>query len=462
MVFSSIFFLFYFLPVVLVAYFLAGSKYRNLVLLFASLFFYSWGEPRFILIMLFSTVLDYSCGKGIDAAQRENRPSRAKQWLLLSIVVNLSLLLFFKYSNFIILNINSLFDLNIMLLNISLPIGISFYTFQTMSYSIDVYRKEVSAQENILDFATYVTLFPQLIAGPIVRYQTVAKELTSRKESIPMVSEGIKRFIIGLAKKVLLANTIGLLWRNIADGNVEMSVAIAWLGIIAFAFQIYFDFSGYSDMAIGLGKIFGFTFLENFNYPYMSRSITEFWRRWHISLGTWFKEYVYIPLGGGRNKQYRNIFIVWTLTGIWHGASWNFLVWGLLFAFLLMIEKAFLLEILDKIPRVFGHVYTLFFVLIAWVIFAFDSLAMGLSYLKIMFGLSSYNFINSDFLYFFQSNAILLIVLVIASTNIMSHFAKRNLPLKLVFENIYLVGLFLISVSFLVSSSYNPFLYFKF
>ena len=215
-------------------------------------------------------------------------------------------------------------------------------------------------------------------------------------------------------------------------------------------------------MAIGLGKIFGFTFLENFNYPYISRSITEFWRRWHISLGTWFKEYVYIPLGGGRNKEYRNIFIVWTLTGIWHGASWNFLVWGLLFAFLLMIEKAFLLEILDKIPRVFGHVYTLFFVLIAWVIFAFDSLAMGLSYLKIMFGLSSYNFIQSDFLYFFQSNAILLIVLVIASTNIMSHFSKKNLPLKLVFENIYLVGLFLISVSFLVSSSYNPFLYFKF
>ena len=293
MVFSSLFFLFYFLPLTVGIYFIVKSKYRNLVLLIASLFFYAWGEPVYVWIMVFSTVLDYTAGRGIHWGQVNNKAGWSKIFLGLSITANLSLLIFFKYSNFLITNLNGL-GMNVELLKLSLPIGISFYTFQTMSYSIDVYRKETDVQMNILNFATYVTLFPQLIAGPIVRYQTVAEEIDHRKESWDMVATGIERFILGLAKKVLLANNIGILWAAYSQGQVEMSVMGAWLGIVAFAFQIYFDFSGYSDMAIGLGKIFGFNFLENFNYPYMARSITDFWRRWHISLGTWFREYVYI------------------------------------------------------------------------------------------------------------------------------------------------------------------------
>lgn len=327
MVFSSILFLFFFLPLVLIIYFLFPKKYRNLILFLSSLFFYSWGEPKYIWIMLFSTVLDYSCGRGIHYNRINNSLKGAKLWLIVSVTVNLSLLGFFKYSDFIISNINKLFSLNIPMLGLLLPIGISFYTFQTMSYTIDLYRGETTVQKNIISFGTYVTLFPQLIAGPIVRYETIAEEIDNRVESYDMFSEGIKRFIIGLGKKLLLANNIGLLWNNISCGIYSMSIFTAWIGIIAFGLQIYFDFSGYSDMAIGLGKIFGFSFLENFNYPYISKSITEFWRRWHISLGTWFREYVYIPLGGNRKGlpiQIRNILMVWILTGIWHGASWNF------------------------------------------------------------------------------------------------------------------------------------------
>lgn len=305
--------------------------------------------------------------------------------LLISLIVNIGMLSFFKYGDFFISNVNSLLNLEITLLKVALPIGISFYTFQTMSYTIDVYRREVDVQMNMISFATYVTLFPQLIAGPIVRYKTVAEEIDNRKESISMVSEGIKRFIIGLGKKVLLANNIGLLWEAVkAIDTATLPMLTAILGILAFSFQIYFDFSGYSDMAIGLGKIFGFNFLENFNYPYMSRSITEFWRRWHISLGTWFKEYVYIPLGGNREgmiKTLRNIVIVWMLTGIWHGASWNFLLWGLYFGLILIIEKLFLLKNLDKIPSIFRRIYTLFLVVISWVIFSFEDISDMLLYI---------------------------------------------------------------------------------
>ena len=469
MVFSSVFFLFYFLPIVLVFYFITPKKFRNLLLLVSSLFFYSWGEPKYIWIMLFSTLVDFTSGKMIHRHKENNDQKKAKHWLLVSVFVNLGLLGFFKYTDFMIENINSIFSLGIPLLKLTLPIGISFYTFQTMSYTIDLYRGETKVQNSILNFATYVTLFPQLIAGPIVRYQTVANELDSREETPDMISDGIQRFILGLSKKVLLANNIGLLWDQISTGVFGMSVMGAWLGIVCFAFQIYFDFSGYSDMAIGLGKIFGFNFLENFNYPYMSKSITEFWRRWHISLGTWFKEYVYIPLGGNRGSfsvQIRNIILVWLLTGIWHGASWNFLIWGLYFALILIFEKLFFFEKLKKMPAFVSHIYTLFLVLISWVIFAFDSMTMGINYLKMMFGIGNIAFINSDFIYLFSSNFILLLVLIFASTNLPKRLIK-NLDKKpqwtqFILENGYLVLLLILSISYLVNSSYNPFLYFRF
>lgn len=469
MVFSSLLFLFYFLPVLLAVYFIVKSKYRNFVLLVGSLIFYGWGEPVYIWIMVFSTVLDFTAGKGIHRAQVNHNQRLAKFWLGVSLTGNLSLLLFFKYANFVITNINSVSSLGLNLLNLSLPIGISFYTFQTMSYSIDVYRKDAEVQDNILNFATYVTLFPQLIAGPIVRYQTVAKEINHRIASFDMIAEGIKRFIIGLAKKVLLANNIGMVWHALSQGDVEMSIAGAWLGILAFAFQIYFDFSGYSDMAIGLGKILGFSFLENFNYPYMSASITEFWRRWHISLSTWFKEYVYIPLGGNRGgliKQIRNIMIVWLLTGLWHGASWNFVYWGLLFAVLLIIEKLGLLNLLKRLPRWVGRIYTLFFILISWALFAFDSMTQSAHYLSIMFGNGGVSLINSDFMYLLMNNIFLLIILFIASTDIPKRIGTKLTPkseiIETVLEIVFLIVLLGLSIAYLVNSSYNPFLYFKF
>ena len=473
MVFSSILFLFYFLPVVLIMYFISPRKYRNYILFFTSLFFYSWGEPKYIWIMLFSTVVDYTCGRRIHDYKVKEDFKKAKLWLLISIVVNLSLLGFFKYSDFIISNVNNVFNLTIPLLKLALPIGISFYTFQTMSYTIDLYRGETKVQNNIIAFGTYVTLFPQLIAGPIVRYQTVAEEIDNRVESYEMFSDGIKRFIIGLGKKVLLANNIGILWNNISSGNMyNMSILMGWIGIIAFAFQIYFDFSGYSDMAIGLGKIFGFNFLENFNYPYMSKSITEFWRRWHISLGTWFREYVYIPLGGNRKgagAQIRNILVVWMLTGIWHGASWNFLVWGLYFGLILIIEKLFLLDILEKIPPVFARIYSLFLVLMSWAIFAFDSLGDGLDYIKTLFGGGGLSIYNSDFIYIFYTNIFLLIILAIGSTDIpirlwetLTKKFKSRTKLLWTLENIFLLLILLMSIGYLVDQSYNPFLYFRF
>lgn len=470
MVFSSILFLFYFLPFVLTIYFIFPRKYRNFILLISSLFFYSWGEPKYIWIMLFSTVLDYTCGRKVHHYKESGNVKKAKLWLGVSIIVNLGLLGFFKYSDFLISNINSILGSTIPLLSLTLPIGISFYTFQTMSYTIDLYRGDTRVQNNIISFGAYVTLFPQLIAGPIVRYQTVAEEMDNRIESYDLFSEGIKRFIIGLGKKVLLANNIGLLWNNISNMNItNIPVLTAWLGIFAFGFQIYFDFSGYSDMAIGLGKIFGFNFLENFDYPYMSKSITEFWRRWHISLGTWFKEYLYIPLGGNRKgkfKHIRNILIVWILTGIWHGASWNFALWGLFFGVILIIEKLFLLDLLKKVPPFVARVYTLFLGLISWVIFAFDSIKDGLNYIKVLFGFGNANIFNYEFLYLLYTNVLLFLILAIGSTDVpkrlWTYISKRTKRVSWAMENIFLVIVAVLAIAYLVDQSYNPFLYFRF
>ena len=470
MVFSSILFLFYFLPVVLTIYFLSPRRIRNYILFISSLLFYSWGEPRYIWIMIFSTVLDYTCGRMINRNKLQEEFKKAKAWLMVSVTINLSLLVFFKYSDFLIVNINNILGLDIALLNIALPIGISFYTFQTMSYTIDVYRDDTKVQNNIINFGTYVTLFPQLIAGPIVRYQTISEEIDNRKETYDLFAEGMKRFILGLSKKVLLANNIGLIWNNISSGMYEMSILTAWIGIIAFGFQIYFDFSGYSDMAIGIGKMLGFNFLENFNYPYMSKSVTEFWRRWHISLGTWFREYVYIPLGGNRNglkAQIRNILVVWILTGIWHGANWNFLIWGLYFGIILILEKLFLLDILKKIPSVFARVYLLFLILISWAIFAFDSIREGVNYIKVLFGLNGASLYNTESIYLLYTNIILLIILSFASTDmpkrIWNNLSSRyRESMSWIVENVFLLFVLILSISCLVDQSYNPFLYFRF
>ena len=468
MVFSSIVFLFYFLPIILLFYFISPKKYRNLILLIFSLFFYGWGEPKFIILMLFSIVLDYTCGRFVHYYKEKSNIKMAKRWLFVSIVGNLGLLGFFKYANFFIDNFNNLLGANIPILNIVLPIGISFYTFQTMSYTIDVYRGDTKVQNNIISFGAYVTLFPQLIAGPIVRYQTIAEEIDNRNETIDLFSEGMKRFIVGLGKKVLLANNIGLAWEFVRKVD-NPPVMTAWIGIIAFGFQIYFDFSGYSDMAIGLGKIFGFNFLENFEYPYTSKSITEFWRRWHISLGTWFKEYLYIPLGGNRRGklfQVRNIFIVWTLTGIWHGASWNFMFWGIYFGILLIIEKFFLMNILKKIPSIFSRAYTLLIVCISWVIFSFYSVGDIWNYLKSMFGIGQVKLFDTSSLYLFYTNIILLIFLIIGSTaipkNSWNKFVDKYGKRGMILENILLIFVLIMSVAYLVDQSYNPFIYFRF
>ena len=484
MVFSSFVFLLAFLLLVLLIYYVCPGKVRNLVLLVASLLFYAWGEPVYVLIMLFSTVFDYTNGRLIESFQNKNRPGKAKVVLVIDLVGNLGILGFFKYADFVIGNINSITGAGLTLLHIALPIGISFYTFQTMSYTIDVYRKVVPAQHNIIAFATYVTLFPQLIAGPIVQYKTVAKELNDRKVTLTDFSEGAFRFTIGLAKKVLLANQIGSLWDTISQLH-QMSAATAWLGAIAYSFQIYFDFSGYSDMAIGLGKMFGFHFLENFNFPYMSKTITEFWRRWHISLSSWFREYVYIPLGGNRKgmgRQLFNIMVVWMLTGLWHGANWNFVLWGIYYGILLMFEKLFLLKWLKKAPAWIGHIYSMFLVVIGWTIFAQTDMSQLGRYLKTMFGIGAHGGADADFFYFLSTNAVLLILLVVCSID--HRFWLRKVCKKSVAsenaenDNIYqwceqsrgvtyakpviMIVLLVVSFAFLVGDSYNPFLYFRF
>lgn len=473
MVFSSLVFLFVFLPVTLLLYYLVPRGGRNVILLLVSLVFYAWGEPIYIVLMLFSTVIDFAHGLLVEKYWEQ--PKKAKRVVLSSIVINLGLLMFFKYSSFIITNINVIFGTQFAIPDIALPIGISFYTFQTMSYTIDIFRKDASAQRSIISLGTYVTMFPQLIAGPIVRYQTVAEQLNDRVETQEKFAEGVRRFIIGLGKKVLLANNVGLVWDSISTTDVnQLTVLTSWLGVLAFGLQIYFDFSGYSDMAIGLGKMFGFELLENFNYPYISQNITEFWRRWHISLGTWFRDYVYIPLGGNRKGKWRtyfNVFVVWFLTGLWHGASWNFVLWGLYFGIIISIEKVFLIKWLNKLPSMIRHVYTLFLLLIGWGLFAFDNFGQLLEYFKVMFGFKGTSLYNQTTLFYLSSNAMSLIILIIASTPLMPMIYQKlvtslNSNLKWILEVVIMPVIYLsilfISTAYLVDSSYNPFLYFRF
>lgn len=472
MVFSSLFFLFVFFPIAMVLYFIVPKKLRNLVLFITSLIFYAWGEPIYILLMIFSTVVDYTHGILVSRFKEQGKDKKAKMVVASSMLINLSLLAFFKYAYFLIASINELFSIAIPLLALPLPIGISFYTFQTMSYTIDVYRGDAKAQKNIISFGAYVALFPQLIAGPIVQYKTIAEQLNNRVENIDDFSSGVSKFMVGLGKKVLLANNIGLLWDTVSKSTLsEVGVVTAWLGIVAFAFQIYFDFSGYSDMAIGLGRMFGFKFLENFNYPYMSKSITEFWRRWHISLGSWFRDYLYIPLGGNRcsiGKQIRNIAIVWLATGVWHGASWNFLLWGVYFGVLLVIEKMFIGKRLEQLPVIIRHIYTLVLVLISWVIFAFEDMSLIGEYVSTMVGLNGNPLVDEYTMYYLSSYGVILTILIFACTSIPNKLwnnGMSRIKSELVREVICSVGyvmVFVVSVAYLVDSTYNPFLYFRF
>ena len=479
MVFSSTTFLLAFLPLVAILYYICPRKLRNGLLLVFSLLFYGWGEPKYILIMLFSTVFDYCNGLAIGHFRSRGRAGGAKAVLVISVVGNLAILGFFKYTDFAISNLNGLLGTAIPALGLLLPIGISFYTFQTMSYTIDVYRGLVPPQRNIVDFGAYVTLFPQLIAGPIVQYKTVAYDLEHRRESVSEASEGLQRLVIGLGKKVLIANQMGAIWEDIAAMSDPTAVT-AWIGAIAYTFQIYFDFSGYSDMAIGLGHFFGFHFLENFNYPYESRSVTEFWRRWHISLSTWFREYVYIPLGGnrrGKGRQLLNLFIVWGLTGLWHGASWNYVLWGLYFFLFLVIEKFLLGEKQQRIPAVLRHLFLLIIVYFCWVIFRFrDAAALGMALRGLLGGGTAAAGMAAGLS--LKNNIFLLLVACVACTPLTAKLWQRwkaaaqgdsafagNRLLRgaaAVWEVIHPVLLLLLAAMALAGDSYNPFLYFQF
>ena len=472
MLFSSLVFLFTFLPITLLVYYLVPRKVKNVVLLIASLIFYAWGEPVYVLIMLFSIVFDYANGRLIEHFKNKNCPGKAKAALIVDLCGNLAILGFFKYTDFVIGSINSITGAGLSLLHIALPIGISFFTFQTMSYTIDVYKGSTEVQKNWIKYGTYVSMFPQLIAGPIVQYKTIAEQMDHRKEKTSDFSEGIHRFMIGLGKKVLIANNIGALWDAIAVLPVDgLAAGTAWLGALAYTFQIYFDFSGYSDMAIGLGKMFGFHFLENFNYPYISKSITEFWRRWHISLSSWFKEYVYIPLGGNRckiAKQIRNILVVWMLTGIWHGANWNYVLWGCYYGALLLIEKLVLKKVLNRLPGIIQRIYTMFFVVIGWIIFKCEDMAYGISYLKAMFGGFGQGLWNNETLYLLGNYAVLFVLAILGSTMLPKKAAgvvlggrKRTWAENVIYIAFYAV-IFFVSVAYLVDATYNPFLYFRF
>ena len=463
MIFSSIPFLFFFFPLFILLYFTLPFKYKNYILLLFSLIFYAWGEPIYILLMIFSSIVDFINGKNIEKYKDDNK--KKKIYLIISIIINISLLGFFKYADFFIKVINNILYLDIPLLNLGLPIGISFFTFQTMSYSIDVYRGDVKAEKDFLTFMTYVCMFPQLIAGPIVRYETVSNELHKRDINFKKFADGFTRFLRGLFKKVLIANNIGLLFTLITSSEVnELSIMTGVLAIVSYAFQIYFDFSGYSDMAIGMGNMCGFTFLENFNYPYISKSITEFWRRWHISLSSWFKDYVYIPLGGSRVnilKNIRNILIVWILTGFWHGASWNFIFWGLYYGILLLLEKFVLKKYIDKLPDFVKHIYTIVLVFIGWMIFAFDDSKYLFGFIK---ALTSNKFIDSAFLYYFKNYFLILVIATLFSLPVYPKVKEKmnnSIFTSLLSISIYVI-LFIVTLSYLVSDTYNPFLYFRF
>lgn len=465
MLFSSIPFLYYFLPLVLAVYFLTPARFRNAVLLLASLIFYAWGEPKYVLLMLASILSGYGFGL---LQERYRGQKGAKLVCGLSVAVSLSFLLYFKYADFFLENFNAATGLGVPLLRIALPIGISFYTFQIISYTVDVYRGE-PAQKNLIHLAAYVAMFPQLIAGPIVRYSDIAQQLEHRSHSTALAAEGVRRFLIGLGKKILIANQLGELC-SVFRASDEKSVLFYWLYAVAFALHIYFDFSGYSDMAIGLGKVFGFHFLENFNYPYISASITEFWRRWHMSLGTWFRDYVYIPLGGnrvGRARQLLNILVVWMLTGFWHGAAWNFVVWGLMFAVLLIMEKLWLLKPLSKC-RPLAHLYVVFFVVISFVIFNAENMGQALSDIGGLFGAGGIPLVSAEAVYCLRSFALVLILAALGATPLLrnglvrlSQYPTAGKVLNAL-EPFTLFILLLVMTGYLVDGSFNPFLYFRF
>ena len=466
MVFSSLYFLFLYLPIVLLIYYITPLKWRNLFLLVVNLVFYGWGEPVYILLMLFTIVVDYFSGLAVARCKGQGNDRGAKIAVAAALVLNLAILFFFKYWDLVATTLQHV-GLNMPVLELALPIGISFYTFQTMTYPVDVYRGDAEAQRSLVNFGTFVTLFPQLIAGPIIKYKELADQMTYRTHSPEQFASGVQVFVVGLAKKVLLANNIGKLWDvYLALPTDQLTVAGAWLGVLAFSLQLYFDFSGYSDMAVGLGRMLGFEFPRNFNYPYISKSVTEFWRRWHISLGSWFREYLYIPMGGNRVKKPRlffNLFVVWAATGIWHGASWNFLIWGLYFAVLIIAEKAFLGKVLEKLPAAVQHIYTLFLVLVSWAIFAVEDFAHMGSYLRAMFGMAPGGLTNDNVWYYFTSFLPMLIIAVAASTPLAAKLWKR-LPVravKIVLPVLLLAGLIL-STAYLVDGTYNPFLYWNF
>ena len=460
MVFSSLTFLYYFLPILLIVYLIVPNKYKNKVLLIFSLIFYFYGEPKYIIILLLTCLINY-----LGANLIEKYRNKAKLILIATVLFNIIQLLYFKYTNFFINNINLLFKTNIRIMQIIMPIGISFFTFQAISYVVDVYKKDTKASKSFLDFATYLSLFPQLIAGPIVRYKTIENDLYSRKLNYDDFSEGIKRFIIGLSKKILIANVLGELCKDLL-GISEQTIISSWMNSIAFTLQIYFDFSGYSDMAIGLGLMLGFKFLENFNYPLIAKSITDFWRRWHISLSTFFKDYIYIPLGGNRVnklKWIRNIFIVWFLTGLWHGASWNFILWGLYFAIILLLEKTLYGKYLEK-TKVIKYIYTIFLVVISFTIFNANTLYEVINTIKNMFAINNINFINIETLYHIRNYIGVILVAIIGSTPIIKHLISKikNHKIFMVLEPICYLILLIILTSYLVDASFNPFLYFRF
>lgn len=472
MVFSSLIFLFVFLPAVLLVYCAVPRRLKNGALLLFSLVFYAWGEPVYVLVMLASIALSFAGGIAISTLKQSEKPKQAKSALVVCSALNVSMLAFFKYADFAIGTVNGIFGTDARLLHLALPIGISFYTFQTLSYLIDVYRSETPALKNFVSYGTYIALFPQLIAGPIVQYKTVAAQLASRTNTAAQFANGIRRFLLGLGKKVLLANNIGLLWSAVREMDASAIPAMtAWLGIVAFALQIYFDFSGYSDMAIGLGRMFGFSFPENFDHPYESKSIAEFWRRWHISLGRWFRDYVYIPLGGsraGRLRHIRNIVVVWLLTGLWHGASWNFVAWGVYYAVLLLAEKFVFGAYIEKLPPFFRHCYCMALVMFGWALFAFETLGEGVSFIGALFG-SGGGFANGETIYLLYNNAVLLVLCAVGCTGVPKRiaawacgkFSGGRIALSAV-RNAAYASVFVLSAAYLVDASFNPFLYFRF
>lgn len=468
MLFSSIVFLFSFLPAVMILYYLLPVRFRNVILLLASLVFYAWGEPVYLFLMLLSILFNYF--SGLDIARNLQDKRAAKRSLVFNLIINLAVLGFFKYEGFVLDTLNGILPVHISYHALPLPIGISFYTFQILSYIIDVYRGNVKVQTNLPNFALYVTMFPQLIAGPIVQYADVDEQLASREVSRTKFGEGSMYFIRGLAKKVLLANTSGMIFTEVsglAKGNI--AVMTAWLGAFAYMFQIYFDFSGYSDMAIGLGKMFGFEFNMNFNYPYVSKSITEFWRRWHISLSSWFRDYVYIPLGGNRVskiKHIRNLLIVWFLTGLWHGAAWNFMAWGLYYGVILIIEKYLLSPVLDRLPDVVRHIYSIVLVVIGWVLFFSSSFGQAADYIRVMFGAGAHGFADRESMYLLTSNLILWLILIFGSTPLVHFRYEHMLRTKkwntTIINSVVYAALFIVCIAYLVTETYNPFLYFRF